>query len=51
MVPKLPLIPAAIDAAMASARAQSPAGKPSSFAVAAAAPKMPSVDVGCHPRS
>ena len=49
MVPKLALMPAASEAAMESAVAVLSSDSFRSFAQAAAAPKTPSVAVGCQP--
>ena len=51
MVPKFALIPAAIDAASASALAVPAASSPIRRAHAAAAPNVPNVAVGCQPFS
>jgi hypothetical protein len=50
-VPKLRLSPAGIDAAAFSAWAVSSASRPSRAAAVAAAPNVPSVEVGCQPSS
>jgi hypothetical protein len=49
IVPKFALMPEANEAASASAVAVPSPSRPSNFAQAAAAPKVPSVAVGCQP--
>jgi hypothetical protein len=51
IVPKFALMPEASEQAIASAVAVRSTSRPRSRALAAAAPKMPSVAVGCQPFS
>ena len=49
IVPKLRRLPDASETAMASAWAVRSESRRSTLAAAAAAPRVPSVDVACHP--